>query len=78
MRGVFLFLLFIPILTIAQKKKITLEDIYKKGIFRGEYVPGFASEDNSSLIDPSLKGKAFNNKKGDNILKTQEEKNMYK
>jgi dipeptidyl-peptidase-4 len=51
MRRILLLLLFIPLLTIAQKKKITLEDIYKKGTFRGEFVQGFSGEDNSSLFD---------------------------
>lgn len=48
----FLFaLLFLPLFTLAQNGQITLEDIYKKGTFRGEQVPGFASEDNGSLFD---------------------------
>ncbi len=34
---IFLFLL-LPLFSVAQKKQITLEDIYKKGTFRGEYV----------------------------------------
>jgi len=52
MRSILLALFFLPLLTIAQKKQITLEDIYKKGTFRGEFVPGFANEDNSGLFDP--------------------------
>ncbi len=51
MRSLLLILFFLPLITIAQKKKITLEDIYKKGTFRGEYVPGFAAEDNSHLFE---------------------------
>ena len=36
----FLFILFLlPLVATAQKKAITLEDIYKKGTFRGEFVP---------------------------------------
>ncbi|HEY0058605.1 MAG TPA: S9 family peptidase, partial [Flavisolibacter sp.] len=51
MRKLALLFLFIPILTIAQKKQITLEDIYKKGTFRGEFVGGFQpAADN--LFDP--------------------------
>ncbi len=51
MRSIFLLLFIIPLLTLAQNKQITLEDIYKKGTFRGEQVQGFASEDNSSLFN---------------------------
>ncbi len=36
-----LLLLLFPLLTIAQTKKITLEDIYKENTFRAESVPGF-------------------------------------
>src|ERR1700730_7598888 len=51
MRKLFFFLLFLPLLTIAQKKQITLEDLYKKGTFRGEFVPGFAEQPLDSLFD---------------------------
>lgn len=51
MRTLLLILFFLPLVTIAQNKKITLEDLYKKGTFRGEYVPGFEEEDNSDLFD---------------------------
>ena len=51
MRSILLLFFFVPLLTIAQKKKITLEDIYKKGTFRGEYVPGFTSNDNEKLFN---------------------------
>lgn len=49
-RILFLFLL-LPLFTLSQTAQITLEDIYKKGTFRGEFVPGFAAENNSSLFD---------------------------
>ncbi|GAA4734745.1 S9 family peptidase [Flavisolibacter ginsenosidimutans] len=49
-QGLLLFL-FLPLFALAQNSQITLEDIYKKGTFRGEFVPGFAAEDNSSLFD---------------------------
>ncbi|HEY0039238.1 MAG TPA: DPP IV N-terminal domain-containing protein, partial [Flavisolibacter sp.] len=52
MRSILLLFFLLPLLTIAQNKEITLEDIYKKGTFRGESVPGFAAEDYSSLFDP--------------------------
>ncbi len=48
MRTLFLLLLLLPAFAIAQKKQITLEDIYKKGTFRGESVKadfGIASKD---------------------------------
>jgi dipeptidyl-peptidase-4 len=51
MRKLLFFLLFLPLLTIGQKKQITLEDLYKKGTFRGEFVPGFAEQPLDSLID---------------------------
>lgn len=48
MRKIFLLLFLLPLVTIAQKKQITLEDVYKKGTFRGEFVRadfGQASKD---------------------------------
>src|SRR6476620_3975435 len=53
MRSLFLLIFFIPLITIAQKQKLTLEDIYKKPTFRGEYVPGFEKDDDEKLFDPS-------------------------
>lgn len=50
MRKLFVLLLLVPLLTIAQKKQITLEDIYKKGTFRSEYVAGFAGENIDSIV----------------------------
>ena len=48
----FLFVLFfLPLAAIAQKKQITLEDLYKTATFRGEFVPGFAGETMDSLLD---------------------------
>ncbi len=52
MRSILLVFFFLPLLTIAQKKQITLEDIYKKGTFRGEFVPGFITPTDDSLFDP--------------------------
>jgi len=51
MRLLFLFL-FLPLLTLAQKKQITIEDIYKKGTFRGEFITGFSEAGNDSLFNP--------------------------
>jgi dipeptidyl-peptidase-4 len=53
MRSLFLLLFFIPLLTIAQKKKITLEDIYRNNTFRGEPVAGFAAATEEKLFDPN-------------------------
>ncbi|HEY0355280.1 MAG TPA: DPP IV N-terminal domain-containing protein, partial [Flavisolibacter sp.] len=53
MRSIFLLLFFIPFVSIAQKKQITLEDIFKKGTFRGEFVPGFITKTDDSLFDPN-------------------------
>lgn len=51
MRTVLLLFFFLPLVLSAQKKKITLEDLYKKGTFRGEMVQGFAREDFSNLFE---------------------------
>jgi dipeptidyl-peptidase-4 len=48
-----LFFLLLPLLTIGQKKQITLEDIYKKGTFRGESFAGFGNQSPDSLFDPN-------------------------
>ena len=52
MRSVLIVFFFLPLLTIAQKKQITLEDIYKKGTFRTDFVPGFITPTDDSLFDP--------------------------
>src|SRR5881275_128879 len=52
MRSILLAFFFLPLLTIAQKKQITLEDIFKKSTFRGEFVPGFTTPNEDSLFDP--------------------------
>ncbi|MGZ8558111.1 MAG: S9 family peptidase [Chitinophagaceae bacterium] len=53
MRKFFVLLFLLPLLAVAQKKQITLEDIYKNGTFRGEYIA--ASFDKPST-DPQLPG----------------------
>ncbi len=50
MRNLLVLFFLLPVLTLAQKKAITLEDIYKKGTFRGEFVPGFSGEDIESIV----------------------------
>ncbi|MGZ8544085.1 MAG: DPP IV N-terminal domain-containing protein, partial [Flavisolibacter sp.] len=53
MRSLLLLFFFIPVLTFAQDKQITLDDIYKKGTFRGEFVPGFITQTDDGLFDPN-------------------------
>ncbi|MFN8290887.1 MAG: S9 family peptidase [Chitinophagaceae bacterium] len=52
MRKLLLVLLLLPLVTVAQKKQITLEDIYKKGTFRGEFVRADFGETSK---DPEIK-----------------------
>src|SRR5688572_23641873 len=59
MRSILIFFLFVPFLAIAQKKQITLEDIYKKGTFRGDYAPGFTKDEEEKLFN---KDSVFNEK----------------
>ncbi len=58
-----LFLFFVLLFTIAQKKKISIEDIYKKGTFRSEFVrPDFGVKEPASTIKASdllLNGKSI-------------------
>lgn len=64
MRKLLLFLLVLPVIASAQTKQITLEDIYKKGTFRGEFV---RADFGQTTKDPEIKtadlkdesGKAF-------------------
>ncbi len=54
MRKLFLVLFLLPLIAVAQKKQITLEDIYKKGTFRGEQVKtdfGYISKDPDIKFD---------------------------
>ena len=51
MRNLFLVFFLLPFFAIAQKKQITLEDIYKKGTFRGEYI---AADFGKKSTDPAL------------------------
>ncbi|HEX2606446.1 MAG TPA: S9 family peptidase [Flavisolibacter sp.] len=53
MRRLWILFFFLPLLTLAQKKQITLEDIYKKGTFRGEAAPGFNTPEEEKLFDPA-------------------------
>ncbi|HTD94948.1 MAG TPA: DPP IV N-terminal domain-containing protein, partial [Chitinophagaceae bacterium] len=51
MRKMFLLVLVLPLFVTAQKKQVTLEDIYKRGTFRGEAVrASFDTSNTSSQI----------------------------
>ena len=64
MRRLVIALLFVPLITIAQKKQITLEDIYKNRIFQADKVPAFSELPLDSIINPGdvkdEKGKQLN------------------
>jgi dipeptidyl-peptidase 4 len=60
MRKLAFLLLLLPFFAIAQKKQITLEDIYKKGTFRGEFIPADFGQNSK---DPEIK---FNDLKDEN------------
>src|SRR6478672_10789350 len=51
MRTLFLVTLLWPLFILAQKKQITLEDIYQKGTFQSETAPGFQSRETKSLFN---------------------------
>ena len=56
MRNLIVALLLIPVFTIAQKKQVTLEDIYKKGTFRSDYVAAdFGKVSNRAEIPETLR-----------------------
>jgi len=52
MRKLFLTLLFVPFVSVAQKKQITLEDLYKNKTFQPDVVPGFSEQPLDSIINP--------------------------
>lgn len=52
MRKFWALFFFLPVLAMAQPKEITLEDIYKKGTFRGEAVPARFDE---TKKDPEIR-----------------------
>lgn len=52
MRSILWIALLLPFFTLAQKKQITLDDIYKRGTFRDEPVKGIAGESLAPLFDP--------------------------
>ena len=61
MRKFFFLVLLLPLFTAAQKKQITLEDIYKKGIFRGEQV---RADFGQTKKDPEIKTDSLKDETG--------------
>lgn len=61
MRKLFALLLLLPLLSVAQKKQISLEDIYKKGTFRGEFVP---ADFGQTKKDPEVKTEDLKDENG--------------
>jgi len=51
MRNLFLVFFFVPFVSIAQKKQITLEDIFKNKTFQADIVPGFSEQPLDSIIN---------------------------
>jgi dipeptidyl-peptidase 4 len=64
MRKLFLLLFILPFAAIAQTKQITLEDIYKKGTFRGEQVRADFGKVNT---DPEVKAEDLKDETGKSI-----------
>ena len=53
MQKIFLFLFLLPLVALAQKKQITLEDIYKNRTFQGEFIAAdFGQTNKDPEIDP--------------------------
>lgn len=61
MRKIFLVLFLLPLAVVAQKKQITLEDIYKKGTFRGEPV---RADFGKTSGDPEIKFEELKDENG--------------
>ena len=53
MRKLFIAFLFVPFVSIAQKKQIALEDIFKDKTFQADVVPGFSEQPLDSIINPA-------------------------
>jgi dipeptidyl-peptidase-4 len=63
MRYVLFLLYFLPLVSWSQTKKLTLEDIYQKKIFKAETVSGFDTEEENKLFLPA----DIRNEKGEQI-----------
>ena len=53
MRKLFIAILLVPFVSMAQKKQITLEDIFKSKTFQGDVAPGFSEQPLDSIINVS-------------------------
>src|SRR5215813_4199839 len=53
MRKLFIAILLVPFVSMAQKKQITLEDIFKNKTFQADNVPGFSEQPLDSFINAS-------------------------
>ncbi len=62
MRKLLALVLFLPLLIQAQKKEITLEDIYKNGTFRGE--SGIRADFDHKSKDPEIKTETIKDENG--------------
>jgi len=69
MRKFVVLLLLLPLFTVAQKKQVTLEDIYKKGTFRGEFVPADFGEKSK---DPEVKTEDLKDENGKSLGKADD------
>jgi dipeptidyl-peptidase-4 len=79
MRKFFALFLFLPLFSLAQKKQITVDDLYKKATFRGDYVMGFDGVNIDSFVKASdvkdEKGKAIDRE--DYLLSTDKKKALF-
>jgi dipeptidyl-peptidase 4 len=69
MRKLFVLLILLPLVTFAQKKLITLEDIYKNKTFRAEYVP---ADFGQTSKDPEVKPQDLKDENGKLIGKPED------
>ena len=75
MRSLLWITLLLPFITLAQKKKITFDDIYKNGTFTAERVQGFTDPGLSSRFDPKDgKDESGNQLKFENQLANSDQK----
>jgi dipeptidyl-peptidase 4 len=79
MKRLLIILLFFPMIVFAQNKQITIDDIYKKGTFRGEYVAhDFGKQ---KIQDPSFQTIFGKNGKSlgapDDVIASPQDENVY-
>ncbi|MFN4836288.1 MAG: hypothetical protein ACK4YH_03570, partial [Bacteroidota bacterium] len=66
MRVLLLALLCAPLLSLAQSRQITLEDLYKKGTFRGEFVN---ARFDTSTKEPAWQWSRYKDQTGKSIVR---------